>query len=38
MALVDSDDDTLDRFVVWHYGYDAVRHERRNVVVTAFDG
>ncbi len=38
MALVDPDDDTLDRFVVWHYRYDAVRHERRNVVAIAFDG
>ena len=38
MALVDSDDDTLDRFVVWHDGYDAVRHERRNVVAIVFHG
>ena len=37
-AMVDPDDDTLERFVVWHYGCDTVRHERRNAVAIAFDG
>jgi hypothetical protein len=34
---VDPDDDSLGRDVVWHFRYDAVRDERRNVVVAAFD-
>lgn len=38
VTAVDANDDTLDRFVVWHYRFDAERHERRNVVVAAFDG
>ncbi|HET7386300.1 MAG TPA: hypothetical protein VFJ19_06495 [Nocardioidaceae bacterium] len=37
MPRVDPDDDTLERFVVRHYRYDASRHERRHVVVAAFD-
>lgn len=37
MAQVDADDDTIRRFVVLHYRYDAERRERRNVVVAAFD-
>jgi hypothetical protein len=37
MAVVDPDDDTLQRYVVLHYRYDEVRHERRDVVVAAFD-
>jgi hypothetical protein len=37
VAVVDPSDDSLDRYVVWHYRYDAVRHERRNVVVITFD-
>jgi hypothetical protein len=30
-------DDSIQRFVVRHYRYDPVRHERRHVVVDAFD-
>ena len=37
MATVDPDDDTIKRFIVQHYRHDPVRHERRNVVVAAFD-
>ena len=37
MAEVDADDDTIRRFVVMHYRYDPDRHERRNVIVAAFD-
>lgn len=37
MARVDADDDSIYRWVVWHYRYDAERSERRNVVVAAFD-
>jgi hypothetical protein len=37
MAVVDPDDDSIQRYVVWHYCYDADRNERRNVVVAAFD-
>lgn len=37
MAEVDPDDDTIRRFVVMHYRYDPDRHERRNVIVAAFD-
>lgn len=37
MAQVDPDDDSLDRYIVWHYAYDPARHERRNQVVAAFD-
>jgi hypothetical protein len=34
---VDPDDDSICRWVVWHYRYDPDRSERRNVVVAAFD-
>ena len=37
MAAVDPDDDTIRRYMVWHYRYDPDRHERRHVVVGAFD-
>lgn len=37
MALVDPEDDSITRYVVLHYRYDPDRHERRNVVVAAFD-
>jgi hypothetical protein len=34
---VDADDDGLRRFIVQHYRYDTERHERRHVIVAAFD-
>jgi hypothetical protein len=37
VASVDPDDDTITRFVALHYRYDPARHERRDVVVAAFD-
>jgi hypothetical protein len=37
MAQVSADDDSVRRWVVWHYRYDADRRERRNVAVAAFD-
>lgn len=37
VARVDPDDDSIYRWVVWHYRYDSDRNERRNVVVAAFD-
>jgi hypothetical protein len=37
MAEVSADDDSVPRWVVWHYRYDADRRERRNVAVAAFD-
>ena len=37
MAQVDPEDDSINRFIVWHYRYDLQRHERRHVVVAAFD-
>lgn len=37
MAEVDPDDDDILRYVVRHYRYDPERHERRHVVVAAFD-
>jgi hypothetical protein len=37
MGRVDPDDDRIRRFVVSHYRYDHGRHERRHVVVAAFD-
>ncbi len=37
MAGVDVEDDSIRRFVVRHYRYDPMRHERRHVVVAAFD-
>ena len=37
MPQVDPDDDTIERFVVQSYRYDADRYERRLVVQVAFD-
>jgi len=37
VARVDPDDDSLRRYIVRHYRYDPERHERRHVVVAAFD-
>lgn len=37
MSRVDPDDDSIRRFVVYHHRYDPDRHERRHVVVAAFD-
>lgn len=37
MARVDSEDDSLRRYIVRHYRYDPERHVRRHVVVAAFD-
>jgi hypothetical protein len=34
---VDPDDDTIERFIVYHYRYDPQRRERRHVAVAAFD-
>ncbi len=34
---IDPNDDSLDRWIVWHYRYDPERRERRNVVVACFD-
>jgi hypothetical protein len=34
---VDHKDDGICRYVVFHYRYDPERHERRNVLVVAFD-
>lgn len=37
MSAVDPGDDSVKRFIVRHYRYDEARHERRHVVVAAFD-
>lgn len=37
VVAVDPDDDTIRRYVVRHYRFDPDRHERRHVVVAAFD-
>jgi hypothetical protein len=37
VARVDPEDDDVLRFIVQHYRYDPERHERRHVVVAAFD-
>jgi hypothetical protein len=37
VARVDPEDDSIRRFVVSCYRYDPDRHERRHVVVAAFD-
>jgi len=37
VARVDPDDDSICRWIVWHYRYDPDWRERRNVVVAAFD-
>lgn len=34
---MDVEDDTIRRYVLWHHRYDPQRHERRNVVLGAFD-
>ena len=34
---VDPDDDSLMRYVIWHYHFDVARRERRNVTVAAYD-
>jgi hypothetical protein len=37
MATVHPHDDSIRRWIVWHYRYDPQWRERRNVVVAAFD-
>jgi hypothetical protein len=37
VARVDPENDGVRRFIVRHYRYDPDRHERRHVVVAAFD-
>ena len=37
MGQVDPDDDTIWRWVIHHYRFDAARNQRRNVVVVAYD-
>jgi hypothetical protein len=37
VARVHPDDDSIDRWVVYHYRYDPDRGERRNVAVAAYD-
>ena len=37
MSEVDSEDDTIWRWVIHHYRFDPTRSERRNVVVAAYD-
>lgn len=37
MARVNDADDSIWRWVIHHYRFDPGRHERRNVVVAAFD-
>jgi len=37
MSAVDAGDDTIDRWVIHHYRFDPARHQRRNVIVAAFD-
>jgi hypothetical protein len=37
VARVDQGDDSIKRFIVYHYRYDPQRRERRHVVVDAFD-
>jgi len=37
VARVDPQDDDVLRFIVQHYRYDPERHERRHVLVAAFD-
>ncbi len=34
---IDPNDDSIDRWIVWHYRYDPERRERRNTVIAAFD-
>ncbi|HEY3087101.1 MAG TPA: hypothetical protein VII16_08460 [Actinomycetes bacterium] len=37
MSQVDPDDDNIRRLIVRHYRYDPDRHERRHLLVAAFD-
>jgi hypothetical protein len=37
VAEVDSEDDTIWRWVIHHYRFDPARRQRRNVVVAAYD-
>jgi hypothetical protein len=37
VAAVDPNDDSIQRWVVWHFRYDPERKQRRNVAVAAFD-
>jgi hypothetical protein len=37
VARVDPADDSIRRFVVYRYGYDPDRHERRHRLVAAYD-
>jgi hypothetical protein len=37
VPLVGPNDDSLMRFVIWHYRYDRGRRERRNVSLAAYD-
>jgi hypothetical protein len=37
MGVADINDDSLTRYVVKHYAFDATRHERRHQVVVVFD-
>jgi hypothetical protein len=37
MASVDPADDSVRRFIVRRYAYDPSRHERRHIVVAAYD-
>jgi hypothetical protein len=37
MTSVDPRNDTIRRYIVRHYRYDPQRHERRHVIVGAFD-
>ena len=37
MPMVDPYDDSITRYVVHRYAYDATRHERRHITVATFD-
>lgn len=37
MGRVDPQDDRVARYIVFHYRYDPERHERRNMIVAAYD-
>lgn len=37
VSTVDPDDDSLHRYIVWHFRLDPERSQRRNVVVAAYD-
>ena len=34
---MDPDDDSVDRWIVWHHQYDEHRRQRRNLAVAAYD-